>query len=218
MVAIQTPVSKPFRAWLEQFDPVPIVNRENGADRVALLVDDRDDEIVRRVYGNAVAVLGDTWNHRFLRERGDNALLGSSSFWCAIPEAYALIYQRDTVILRPVPDDAFVWEMIGAPCSEVSGSEWIMNGGLSLRNVGSMLEVAALSGGMGQVPEDAYFTRGLRQLGATLPSLWECARFAVETEPPEPVAPVGIHGTDKGYLTDESAWRYIRAARSERGV
>lgn len=196
-----TEIMPPFLRWLGQFAPDPIVDRENGADRVAIIADDRDDDIVHRVYANAVAVLGDTWNHRRLRVRGDNDTLASRAFWESLTEAHVLIYQRDTVILQQVPDDAFQWGLIGAPCGLRT-----LNGGFSLRMRNAMLDALdAYDYPSGGVPEDVFFCDALRALEWPLPDRETASRFAIEGPVDGDWVPVGVHGTDKGYLPLETA-------------
>ena len=211
-------IRPPFWRWLEQFPPDLIADRDNGAGRVALIADSRDDEATRRVYANAVAVLGPSWNHRFLQQRGGDALLSSPAFWESIPEEHVLVYQRDTVILRPVPDAALWWSMIGAPCGLIWTDHWAMNGGFSLRKRSAMLGVLQHVERRPCELEDVYFTRGLRERSVWLPSIQTAARFAVENPEGYIGPPVGVHGTDKRYLPDDLAERLVDEAMAGQRV
>ncbi len=206
-------IREPFMRWLAQFPASPAVDQDNRADRVALIVDDRDDDVVRQVFANAVAVLGDTWNHRLIRARGDNDVLASGAFWESIPEEHVLIYQRDTVLFYPVPDAVLYWDMIGAPCGNVwVDGRWTLNGGFSLRRRSAMLDAIDCVEREPDEPEDRYFTRGLRVMGARVPGMETAARFCVESEPLYLCPPVGVHGTDKPYLSDRTAERLVAEA------
>ena len=220
MPAVHTlPIREPFWRWLSRFPPDPIVDQDNGADRVAIIMDDRDDDVVRRVYANAITVLGPTWNHRFLRQHGGgwaeyNRLFFSSEFWGGIPEAFVLIYQRDTVLFRRVPDAAFQWDMIGAPCGAIGTQHWTMNGGLSLRRRAAMLDMLQIEDTTSE-PEDRFFTRVLRHWGGRIPDLQTAAQFAAESGPCIMGRPVGVHGTDKHYMSDEQGWQLVNDALAE---
>lgn len=213
-----TGVAVPFARWLGRYPDAPIRDRQNGADRVALLIDDRDDETTRRVFGNALAVLGDGWNHRYIRARGDNAYLTRPDLWASIPEAWVLLYQRDTVIFRKPAKDEFAWDMVGAPCGAVDTPYWTLNGGLSLRRRQAMRDVLALGEALPEVPEDVYYTAMLRAMGRPLPDRLAAGRFAVESAPDYTALPVGIHGTDKQHLPPDVAESIVAdALAAERG-
>ncbi len=164
------------------------------------------------MYANAVAVLGFEWSHRYVAVRGDNALLASRAFWEAIPERYVLIYQRDTVLFRPVPEETLAWAMIGAPCGSVETEHWTLNGGLSMRRRQDMLDAIGVIDRPDGLPEDVYFTAVLREMGRPLPDRVTAGRFAVESAPDYSALPVGVHGTDKPYLSLETAEAIVREA------
>ena len=183
-----------------------------------MIVDDRDDEVTRRVFANAVAVLGPSWNHRCVRQRGDNDLLASLAFWAGIPEEHVLIYQRDTVLFRQVPDAVLRWAMIGAPCGDLRPDRWTLNGGLSLRQRSAMLDVLACVGRADGEPEDVYFTRGLRLIGHPIPNIIQAAAFSLESDVLSMLHQVGVHGTDKLYMPDELASDVVDEAFHSRAV
>ncbi len=204
-------VRAPFVSWLEQFDPVLPVSYLSGQDRVAILADDRDDETTRRVYANAAAVLGDGWSRHYLPIRGGNDLLYKREFWASIPEQHVLIFQRDSILFRPASEAELAYDMIGSPCGAVMTEHWTMNGGLSVRRRDAMLRALRLELQTSE-PEDRFFTRVLRDWDMNIPDIETAARFAVESGEMYRGAPIGVHGTDKWYMTDDIAEQIVREA------
>jgi len=126
-------------------------------------------------------------------------LLKSREFWEAIEEEHILIFQTDTVLLRRPPNRMLEYPMIGAPCGDISSSHnkepqnFIMNGGLSLRQKSAMIKVINFSRVTDEA-EDIFFTKNLIK-----PPFAECAMF-VENFVIDATTVIGIHGTDKMYL------------------
>ena len=76
---------------------------------------------------------------------------------------YALIFQCDTVLLKDDVDDYLNYDFIGAPwCAEMNGIKGGYNGGLSMRNVNTMINIirqgpSLLYSNLNSVNEDIYF-------------------------------------------------------------
>lgn len=135
---------------------------------------------------------------------GYSQLLMSDVFWNFLSEAeHVLIFQTDCVFVRRVRPEHLQHDMIGAVCGQLD--DFTMNGGLSLRRVGTMRAiVATLTDAERCEPEDTVFTRRLKALeSARLPTMKECNEFAMETFG-DPSKVVGIHGTDKDYASSEA--------------
>lgn len=213
-------IAAPFRRWLAQFPEMELHDRSNGTDRLALIVDDRDDEVTRRVYANVLAVCGDAWDSRWVRPSSSDGLpfspdrftktLRTPGFWESLPE-HVLVFQRDSVMFRPIPEALLTYPMVGACCGE-NGA--VMNGGFSLRRSSVMASIAATEHG-DDLPEDVFFSRQIQDRGLPMPTMYERMSFAVENDPIERLydfVPCGVHGTDKAYLTDEQAALLVERA------
>jgi hypothetical protein len=140
-------------------------------------------------------------------------LLMSADFWNVVCEEHVLVFQADSVVVRPVPDAALRWDYIGAVCGELHPDRFVMNGGLSLRRRSAMLRaIALLADSDRDAPEDVAFCRAMRAAGATfaLPSMAECDAFAIESQG-DPRTAIGMHGTDK-YYAPPSLVRALLAA------
>ncbi len=124
-------------------------------------------------------------------------LLVSEEFWDCIPEPMVLIFQLDTIMLRPIEDRFMKYPMIGAP-SGTNDENFTINGGFSLRKKDAMIDIIQKYSSEYELeePSDVFFTRMLRRDYIT-PDMRECAAFCCETLPVLTCA--GIHGTDKYY-------------------
>lgn len=198
--------------------------------RVAVIVETRDAFFLPLVIANAVDKLGTHWNlhviapsqvleslHDSLPQcefastklgcptkittRQYSALLRKRSFWNRIREGTILIFQLDVVLLRGVPSWAEAYDYIGAPCGSLD-SNFVINGGLSLRSKSAMLQLCGDESMTESEPEDIYFTRELRNAGATLPSIRDAVRFACESIYDKECC--GVHGTCHYFLPPET--------------
>jgi hypothetical protein len=131
-------------------------------------------------------------------------LLTSRRFWEVVREEHEhlLVFQADSVVVRPVPDWCLAYDYVGAVCGSDDPADFIMNGGLSVRRRSAMLRALAAVGEPTEEAEDVAFCRAMR-LPATaaqfaLPSREQCMAFAVESAG-DPDAAVGMHGAGKGY-------------------
>lgn len=138
-----------------------------------------------------------------------NNLLTSEAFWSKFDKFdRVLIFQHDSMLLRPDIEDYLEWDFIGAPIKHI---DRCMNGGLSLRNPAKMLEVIRSTPYRGMAVdgnEDIYFVNRLRELNANLPSVEVASSFSVETIfHPDPL---GYHAMDK-YLSSDQCNQILNA-------
>lgn len=130
-------------------------------------------------------------------------LLMSPDFWNFFTEDYALIFQSDCVFRRPLRQEFFETDYIGAVCGTLAPGEFIINGGLSLRRVDAMKRaVQLLTPDDRELPEDVAFTRVMRRHGFALPTMDACNEFAIESLG-NPRRAIGMHGTDKYYCAPD---------------
>lgn len=62
-------------------------------------------------------------------------LMTSSEFWAQYFDyERVLVFQTDSMIMRPGIEEFFEWDYVGAPCYNFVKDQTIQNGGLSLRN------------------------------------------------------------------------------------
>lgn len=121
-----------------------------------------------------------------------NKLLTSKRLWRNLPDK-VLIFQSDSMLLRPGVEEFLEWDFIGAPIKNIPGC---MNGGLSIRDSKAMLKVinhVAWSPQLGN--EDIYFVNALRQMNGKLPDKETAQKFSVETE--FVLGSCGYHAIDK---------------------
>jgi hypothetical protein len=93
-----------------------------------------------------------------------NDLLVTIKFWENFTSTHVLIFQVDTLILRPFDDCYFQYDYIGAPWIHAwaGGGKYVGNGGFSLRNVEAMKNICHQYGETyGGVNEDFFFVARL---------------------------------------------------------
>jgi len=139
-----------------------------------------------------------------------NGVLTSPSFWQRFTEEKVLVFQTDSLLSSDGVDAFLGYDFIGAPCGRFD-EQYIANGGLSLRTRRVMLECIARERPAGDLPEDVYFTRAVRALGARMPDLATATRFAVESIYTS--HPFGVHGTDKCFHSEQVAKKIVAGIR-----
>jgi len=115
-----------------------------------------------------------------------NRLLCSSTFWSNLINhgcEHSLIFQVDTVLLKDQIDQFIEYDYIGAPWFiKFLGCLTVGNGGLSLRNCKTMLEITQKNKLAIGMNEDIYFSYMLLQKqNANIPTIEVAKRFSVET-------------------------------------
>ena len=135
-------------------------------------------------------------------------LLMSSQFWDCILEEHVMIFQTDSVLVRPTPPLYLDYDYVGAVCGPLDGSSFIMNGGLSLRRRSAMKRavhhIRQRHPDLLDEPEDVAFCAVMRSYPRefSLPSMEACHEFAIESLG-EATKAVGMHGTDKYYAPSQ---------------
>lgn len=134
-----------------------------------------------------------------------NQLMYSQQFWDMFETDYVLMFQCDVVFFpnahkHPVFQHP-VHAMYGPVCGRLEPNDFVINGGLSFRNVKAFRRAVTELDPEDQkrFDEDVVFTRYFRQQQEyTLPTMDECMSFAIESFG-HPQTAIGMHGTDKGY-------------------
>jgi hypothetical protein len=97
---------------------------------------------------------------------------------------YCLLFQCDTVLLQGGLDRFLQYDYVGAPWKNYSIAT-IGNGGLSIRNVATMLKICQTcpryNTGLNLANEDIYFAYYLKKRGDFLPTVRQASEFSVET-------------------------------------
>lgn len=212
--------------------------------RVAVLVETRPSFFLPLVIKNFCSTLGRDWNlHLFLTKPAADLVakelpdisyrlsiislkqskygvaeysrtLKSAEFWNYIKEPTVLIFQVDTLLLRPVPGWACEYDLIGAPCGDIDNN-MIYNGGLSIRSRAAMLKVIQSTPPQPDDlrPEDVWFTEEMKKAKCySLPTTETAFRFAAESVAYEGC--VGVHGTDKYYLKCVVLQQLLKGAKT----
>jgi hypothetical protein len=224
-------------------------------ERTAVIVEPRSHPMLRAVVDNMMNALGSGWNlmvftaatnQDWLRESlapHDYAvkylslanltiaqysqLLMTPEFWEAIPTEHILIFQTDTLALRPWNPLFEEYDYLGgnyfhpADTLDLNGIGGIQ-GGLSYRKRSAMIaclraiteaDVVAYRCQRGlpetrvrsPMAEDVYFTHATAMLNKHLPSVRFRPLFSLEAEYYD--APFGLHGWNHPYFTDEQRHR-----------
>ena len=121
-----------------------------------------------------------------LEENEYNDLLCSSSFWEKINSCgakHALIFQSDTLLFKNDLDEFLQYDYVGAPwCIKWMGMLDVGNGGLSLRNVDTMLDISTHCPRLEYMKnEDIYFCYWCTIREFKVAPLDVAKKFAVET-------------------------------------
>ena len=224
-----------FARYLMAFDERhrdAVVRNDPDKPHRAVIIDSRRDLFLPMVLRNVMHFLGEDWNlqvfcgthnQAWLQRHLDgwaidvsvinvaripvaqyNRILMSEAFWQRFPENDLLVFQADSLMCGHHIADFMEWDYIGAPCMDGS----IYNGGFSYRKREAMLAAIATHGQAPQSEvEDVFFSKALRAEGARLPDPQTAARFSVESH--YVAHPVGVHGTDKYYLSEDVVRRII---------
>lgn len=120
-------------------------------------------------------------------------LLCSKAFWNTLLSLgceRSLIFQTDTLLFKDTVDDFLEYDYVGAGwCVKWLGILEVGNGGLSMRNVRTMLEITekcprSISSGFNNIHlqnEDIYFAFWLLKLNKKIPTKEDSCKFSVET-------------------------------------
>lgn len=105
-----------------------------------------------------------------LDRTGYSNLLKRPDFWELIPTTRTLIFQTDSMLLRDGLEEFYEWDYIGAPWNDFHVPQGVGNGGLSLRTVAVMNEIARRFGkaSENEEMEDVFFARMLHLHGQEL--------------------------------------------------
>ncbi len=212
-------------------------------DKVAVFIDGRDTFWNDKVIRMAMMHLGSTWNLRIYEtpiavKTHDrvfsswnisrvmipmqnvtrdmySCLLKTPEFWKGIPEEHILIFQTDSLILGPVPDDALEWDIMGAPCGK---DNLVMNGGTTLRRRSAMIDVLERYPEEFTVnpeePEDITFSRAMRaDPRYKVPSVEQNERYFFESKWPASTDVFAVHGTTKTWVTSEQYRQVLKKSR-----
>ena len=142
-----------------------------------------------------------------------SALLLSPEFWNVFREPFALLFQSDCVLVRPTPTRFFSFDCIGAVCGYMHPDHFIMNGGLSLRNVEAVQRALTLIRPMPTIQaEDLVLCNTMRAWARSfrLPTMRDCDEFAIESQG-DPTLAIGMHGTDKRYAPQDLIEKILSA-------
>ena len=166
-----------------------------------------------------------------------NRLMKDSRTWedLAAVVAYkkCLLVQDDGMLIRPGVEDLFLdYDYVGAPWPPGShlvaagvGKDFIGNGGLSVRDVGAMLDITRtcldekmrlFNSAMQPVPEDVYFSAALEKRGGRFPSRALAQQFAMEMSMPPAGGPppLGFH-KPWPYVGEATVEAFLRARINE---
>jgi hypothetical protein len=178
-------VVKNFMYYLHKDWSLMIIHGTENADLV--------DELCKSI-GEVYLVKLNVSN---LSMRQYNQLSVSSDLYNIIPTENILMFQTDTILRKPIPEELLNYAYVGAPWklglpwSEATGG--IGNGGLSLRKKSAMLHIIQYYNHphKGIMNEDIYFSMACQHLKMNRPSYDLAKTFSIETVfHPDPI---GIH-------------------------
>jgi hypothetical protein len=107
-----------------------------------------------------------------------NTLFTDQSFWSSMPCKHALIFQTDVVLFNDTIDQFLEYDYVGAPWCF---NHRVGNGGFSLRNVQTMIEILKKYNPDGSINEDMVISILCYALDKHLPTLQQAACFSAET-------------------------------------
>lgn len=199
-------------------------------NKALVYIDARPVFWTETIVKEAIRVLGPSWNvyivetpsaYRSNREAFDDCkvnfvtlsmenivrddyscILKTPDFWRLFSEEHLLIFQSDSLILRPFPPSLLEYDYMGAPCGD-----GIMNGGTSLRRRSAMIRVLEKYPEKfaedPEEPEDITFCKVMKGDDTfVLPPIELCHQYFYESGPlPRNLDDLfAIHGTTKTWV------------------
>lgn len=132
-------------------------------------------------------------------------LMKSSEFWKTFVEDKLLVFESNCVMCGSNVDEFLDYDFIGAPMG--TADQFVLNGGFSLRSRRKLIQCIAAGRSQSEEPEDVFFTRMMRQMGAITPDFASASRFAVSAAYED--HPVGVAGTDDSLHSAEVAEKIV---------
>ena len=176
----------------------------------AVIIDNRPSNQLSKVIDDHMKFLPD-WELKYISDipirtaQDYNEILTDVKFWESLPYDKVLIFQHDSMILRPFDDYFLEYSYIGAPWKK--NAPWNTldrrggNGGISLRDVKAHIELlkkVKYHSSMGN--EDVFFSHKLDNVAP-----YEvCSKFGVETE--YNLGTFSYHAIDK-HLTGDQCYK-----------
>jgi hypothetical protein len=123
----------------------------------------------------ASIVSKDTWDK----------FVGSAEMYEMIPFDKVLLFQLDVTFCKgknsPSYSKFLEWDYIGAPWAHLPNGLSVGNGGLSIRSVPKMIQIANSFARMPEEADDLFFAGHIRQVGGLVPSPEVAAEFSIES-------------------------------------
>lgn len=237
------------------------VTHDPNRVRTAVIVEPRRHPYLRAVVQNVMSALGGLWNlhvfgsveheawlrrelrpHEFrvtllndtsgsINQLQYSDLLRREQFWERIGTELVLVFQSDTLLLRPPEPHWERYAYAGANYfnrSLLAPASGGVQGGLSLRRRSAMLDclrraplghVNTYRAAKGQPPvpeedllrlEDVYYSHAAEMLGHSMPPPAFRHYFSIETD--YHPAPFGLHGWNKPYFTPPQYAELVRSS------
>jgi len=113
-----------------------------------------------------------------------NRMLTTSNFWKQIKDLgcdKAVFFQSDALLLKDNVDDYIHYDYVGAPWhTRWLGMLEVGNGGFSLRDISTMIEITSKYSNYNFYNEDIYFSYHCMMMKKNIPSLHEAMKFSME--------------------------------------
>lgn len=123
--------------------------------------------------------------------RDYNALMLSKRLWRNLNAERVLIFQHDSGLLKDGIEDFLEYDYCGAPWSWMAHGG---NGGLSIRNPKTMMEIIDKGNWNGSLNEDHHICNVMHELGMNLAPREVCSQFSVEAV--FQLGTIGYHAID----------------------
>ncbi len=130
---------------------------------------------------------------RHLSAAHRSEIMKTTQFWKLFPEEKLLIFESNCVACAGNIENFLEYDFIGAPVGTTD--RFSFHGGFSLRSRQKMIECIVKGRSPEGEPEDEFFTRMMRQIGAVTPDFTSACHFAVSSTYEGP--PVGVPATDQ---------------------
>ncbi len=129
----------------------------------------------------------------------------SSELWKQFPEEKLLVFESNSIMCGSNIGEFDEHDFIGAPMGTPDG--FFLHGGFSLRSRRKVIECIVKGKSPSEEPEDVFFTRMMRQIGAATPDFETASRFAVSSV--FEAHPVGVPAADDCLHSIEVAERIV---------